>query len=391
MRFRSPDLPSAGRGLTVHPVRVSGVLLSLWRAAALFRAITLAVCVFLIVRWHSLYAHPGVAYGTGAAMVAVTAVICWLAVTGRAHRPAIVGADAAVTILLTLASIPAQTPYQRHGHMPTLTTIWAAGPVIEAAFVGAWLAGVLVAGVQLGAAVVVRAGYDGGTLTSGTLLVVTGGVVGYLTTLIVRVERDLAAAAATQAAVAERERLTRSIHDGVLQILGLVHRAGRDASGSWAELGAEAGEQEAALRALLRSRPDSAQPGRLDLADELISLRQDRVTVSVPAEPIVVDAVTAQELSAAVREALTNVARHAGPDAGVWVLLERLDDRLCLTVRDDGVGMVPGQLEAAEREGRLGVAGSIRGRLAALGGTVTITSAPGAGTVVELVLPVDAR
>ncbi|HZE48349.1 MAG TPA: ATP-binding protein, partial [Jatrophihabitantaceae bacterium] len=83
--------------------------------------------------------------------------------------------------------------------------------------------------------------------------------------------------------------------------------------------------------------------------------------------------------------------RHAGPDAGVWVLLERLDDRLCVTVRDDGAGMVPGRLDAAEREGRLGVAGSIRGRLAALGGTATITSAPGAGTVVELVLPVDAR
>ncbi|HEY3714761.1 MAG TPA: ATP-binding protein [Jatrophihabitantaceae bacterium] len=372
-------------------MRVSGVLLSLWRAAALFRAITLAVCIFLIARWHDLYAHPGVAYGTGAAMVAVTAVICWLAVTGRAHRPAIVGADAAVTVLLTLASIPAQTPYQRHGHMPTLTTIWAAGPVIDAAFVGAWLAGVLVAGVQLGAAIAVRAGYDGGTLTSGTLLIVTGGVVGYLTTLIVRAERDLAAAAATQAAVGERERLTRSIHDGVLQVLGLVHRAGRDASGSWAELGAAAGEQEAALRALLRSRPDSTRVGLLDLADELIALRQDRVTVSVPAEPIVVDAVTTQELSAAVREALTNVARHAGPDAGVWVLLERLDDRLCVTVRDDGAGMMPGRLDAAHREGRLGVAGSIRGRLAALGGTVTITSAPGAGTVVELVLPVDAR
>jgi hypothetical protein len=36
-------------------VRVTGVLLSLWRAAALFRAMTLVVCVFLIVRWHHLY------------------------------------------------------------------------------------------------------------------------------------------------------------------------------------------------------------------------------------------------------------------------------------------------------------------------------------------------
>jgi len=313
-----------------------------------------------------------------------------LAVTGRAHRPAIVAADLAVTVLLTLATIPAQTPHQRHGHMPTLTTLWAAGPVIEAALVGAWVAGLLVAGVQFGAAITVRAGYDGATLTSGTLLIVTGGVVGYLTTLIVHAERDLAAAAAAQAAVAERERLTRSIHDGVLQVLGLVHRQGRDAEGHWAELGHAAGEQEAALRALLRSRPAGAHPGQLDLADQLIALRQDRVTVSVPGEPVVLDAAAAHEVTAAAREALANVARHAGPKARAWVLLERLDDALCVTVRDDGAGMPPERLDAAEREGRLGVVGSIRGRLAALGGRATITSAPGEGTVVELVLPVAA-
>jgi len=364
------------------------VLLSLWRAVTLFRVITLAVCLYLIGRWHGLYAHPWVAYGTGAAMVAVTAVIGWLAVTGRAHRPAVVLADFAVTVLLTLASIPAQPAHQRHGNMPTLTTLWAAGPVIEAAFVGAWVAGVLVALGQFGAAMIVRDGYDGHTVVSGVLLLVTGAVVGYLSQLVVRAERDLAAAAAAQAAMTERERLTRSIHDGVLQVLGLVHRAGRDADGLWADLGAAAGEQEAALRGLLRSRPNTvAGPGRLDLADALIAQRRDGVTVSVPAEPVLVDAAVASEVAAAVHEALANVARHAGPDACAWVLLERLDDQLQVTIRDDGLGFAPGRLATAERDGRLGVAGSIHGRLVSLGGTATITSAPGQGTVVELELP----
>lgn len=376
----------------MHAVRVTGVLLSLWRAATLFRVITLGVCLYLIGRWHALYAHPGIAYGTGAAMIAVTAAIGWLAVTGRAHRPVIVIADFAVTVLLTLASIPAQPAHERHGHMPTLTTLWAAGPVIEAAFVGAWFASVLAALGQLGAAMIVRDGSDGRTLTSGVLLLVTGAVVGYLTPLVVRAERELAAAAAARAALTERERLTRSIHDGVLQVLGLVHRAGRDADGLWADLGTAAGEQEAALRGLLRSRPDAAaEPGQLDLADALIAQRRDGVTVSVPAEPVLVDAAVAGELTAAVREALANVARHAGADACAWVLLERLDDRLHVTVRDDGAGLPPGRLAAAEREGRLGVAGSIRGRIADLGGTATITSIPGDGTTVELAVPVLPR
>ena len=75
---------------------------------------------------------------------------------------------------------------------------------------------------------------------------------------MVRTEHELAEAVAAQAALAERERLARSIHDGVLQVLGLVHRTGRDAGGRWAELATEAATQEAALRALITSRPEPA-------------------------------------------------------------------------------------------------------------------------------------
>jgi signal transduction histidine kinase len=69
------------------------------------------------------------------------------------------------------------------------------------------------------------------------------------------------------------------------------------------------------------------------------------------------------------------------------VLLEDEPDRVTVTVRDDGVGFAPGRLEEAVREGRLGVQASVRGRLADVGGTVVVQSAPGQGTEVELVLP----
>jgi signal transduction histidine kinase len=62
-----------------------------------------------------------------------------------------------------------------------------------------------------------------------------------------------------------------------------------------------------------------------------------------------------------------------------WVLLEDEPDRVTVTVRDDGVGMAPGRLEEAAREGRLGVQASVRGRLADVGGTVAVHSAPGQG------------
>jgi signal transduction histidine kinase len=56
-------------------------------------------------------------------------------------------------------------------------------------------------------------------------------------------------------------------------------------------------------------------------------------------------------------------------------------------VRDDGVGIAPGRLDEAAAEGRLGVAKSIRGRIADLGGRIALHSAPGEGTEIEIVVP----
>ena len=61
-----------------------------------------------------------------------------------------------------------------------------------------------------------------------------------------------------------------------------------------------------------------------------------------------------------------------------------------IVVRDDGCGFEAGRLDAAVAEQRLGVARSIRGRVTDLGGTVSIDSAPGAGTTVRLAVPLAA-
>lgn len=369
-----------------HGAPVTGVRLQWWRAAAVFRIATLLVDGYLVVRWQSLYAHASVADAVLGAMVVTTAAMCWLAITGRAHRWPVVGADAVVTAALTLATIAAQTAGQRHGSMPTITTLWAAGPALEAGILAGWTAGVAAGLAQFAVAVVVRAGSDGRTIGSAVLLVVAGGMIGYVATLTVRAEAELAAAAAAQAAMRERQRLARSVHDGVLQVLGLVHREGAVTGGRWAELGRAAGEQEARLREFIRT-PEVLPDGSRDLAAALRELARDRVTVSVPGWSVPADGHLAAELTAAVRAALDNVAQHAGEGALAWVLLDDAPDALHITVRDDGAGFDPGRLEQAERDGRLGVAASIRGRVAELGGVATVSSAPGRGTCVEIVVP----
>ncbi|WP_369809377.1 ATP-binding protein [Frankia sp. QA3] len=69
------------------------------------------------------------------------------------------------------------------------------------------------------------------------------------------------------------------------------------------------------------------------------------------------------------------------------MLVEDDGDIVVVTVRDDGVGMAAGRMERAAAEGRLGLAVSVRGRIRELGGTVIVTSRPGAGTEVELRVP----
>jgi signal transduction histidine kinase len=82
------------------------------------------------------------------------------------------------------------------------------------------------------------------------------------------------------------------------------------------------------------------------------------------------------------QEAVTNALRHARAKE-IGVVLERLDGRVKLIIEDDGCGF---DLASAWRSGRLGLLG-IRERAETLGGTLTVESKAGAGTVVVVEAP----
>lgn len=81
-----------------------------------------------------------------------------------------------------------------------------------------------------------------------------------------------------------------------------------------------------------------------------------------------------------VCEALTNVAKHARA-THAWINVEPLDGHLGVEVGDDGAG-------GADRRAGSGLQG-LRDRIAAVNGTLTIDSQPGAGTVLRARLPID--
>ncbi|MEU4662057.1 ATP-binding protein, partial [Micromonospora chalcea] len=224
-------------------------------------------------------------------------------------------------------------------------------------------------------------------LTGAILMLLAGVVVGHVARLAVQAEERLQRAVELEAATRERERLARDIHDSVLQVLALVRRRGADLDGEAAELARLAGEQEAALRALIgrAGAPPDPAGAEQDLRDLIDRYASATVVVSAPATPVPLPARTAGELGAAVGAALDNVARHAGGRA--WVLIEDEEETVTVSVRDEGPGIPDGRLAEAAAQGRLGVAQSIRGRVADLGGEVRIASAPGAGTEIELIVP----
>ncbi|GAA3855193.1 sensor histidine kinase [Tessaracoccus defluvii] len=194
------------------------------------------------------------------------------------------------------------------------------------------------------------------------------------------------------AALAERERLARIVHDGALQVLALVEREGPYLGTRGMRLASLARESEAQLRTLLQDR-EVTQVGHgkaVDLAAALDKYESARVTVSTMASLVMVPRRLVDEVEAALTEMLKNVEKHAGRDAQVWILLDQeMDDEVILWVRDNGVGMTADQVQAAADKGRMGIRDSIVGRLAAVGGSAILKSSPGSGTEWELRFPLD--
>jgi signal transduction histidine kinase len=90
-----------------------------------------------------------------------------------------------------------------------------------------------------------------------------------------------------------------------------------------------------------------------------------------------------------VQEAITNIARHAGAET---VLIEgaRRERTVSVEIEDDGRGFAPEAPRESHPDGSgLGLAG-MRERVALLGGTLAIESAPGEGTRVSVSVPVPA-
>ena len=191
----------------------------------------------------------------------------------------------------------------------------------------------------------------------------------------------------------DRERIARDLHDVVIQRLfatGLqlqtaatlamrpeaasrVNAAVDDLDATIRDIRAAIFELRTPVTAALRTQlRDTVESAQATLGFRPVLALSGPVDSAVPHE-------VRPDLLAVVREAVSNVARHARAKA-VQVGIDVGNGRLALTVTDDGIGIPPG----AERGGLV----NMRERAERLGGTFAVRPGPSTGTVLEWCVPV---
>jgi signal transduction histidine kinase len=129
-------------------------------------------------------------------------------------------------------------------------------------------------------------------------------------------------------------------------------------------------------------------PALRSLVTDFAERRGVNVTLDAPDTLPVLSDEAEVALFRALQEALSNVARHAG-SAPAHVEIRGSGSDVMLRVADQGPGFAgEGSLARLEAEGHLGLAG-MRERILALGGDVSVKSAPGAGVVIVIRIPLS--
>ncbi len=283
------------------------------------------------------------------------------------------GFDPSVSVPLSFVGLGLLVAWHRVGLGTLVTDRGTTGRIA----VGLVVAGIGLAGL-IALNVDVAAARDAVLLTAA----VVGGLALVAAPAIGGLVRDLAAERRERIRSEERARVAAHLHDSVLQTLALIQRS----SGDPARTAALARRQERELRAWLYGADADRRGGTVRAALEAVCVEVEQLH-GVPVELVVVggeapatERVT--EAMGAVREAVVNAAKHADA-ARIDVYAENDDGGLAVFVRDTGRGFVADGVGAD----RAGLRESVIARMERLGGSATVTSAPGEGTEVELRLP----
>jgi signal transduction histidine kinase len=195
---------------------------------------------------------------------------------------------------------------------------------------------------------------------------------------------------APAAVLDERRRMARDLHDGVAQELAFIasrlHRLAnrRDEEDTIREVSHAVRraleESRVAIATLNRPLEEPLQLALANTAKEVVGSTRARLELDLEPDVVVPDA-WAQALPRILRDAVANAVQHGRPQT-ITVHL-RDADGIRLRISDDGAGFDPGQPRSESSFGLI----SMRERTESLGGQFKLSSQPGRGTSVEILLP----
>ena len=191
------------------------------------------------------------------------------------------------------------------------------------------------------------------------------------------------------AALEERRRLARELHDGLAQELAFIatqsrwlsRRTGADETMDQLVVAAERAldESRSAISALTRPLDEPLHLAIAQAAEDVAGRVDVRLRLALQ-EGIEVPVATREALVRIVREAVSNTARHG--QAKLATVALSADGAVRLRIDDDGIGF-----DTSDRDGRGFGLTSMSERARTLGGELNVTSSPGSGTCIEVVIP----
>jgi signal transduction histidine kinase len=220
---------------------------------------------------------------------------------------------------------------------------------------------------------------------------------GALATWRLRWQRRAFLAEKNTAIERERGRIARDLHDdlgssltGLALELEAARRSGQAEGEQLAELAREARGIAHSLRELSwTTNPRCDNVGSLgvflgELTERFCAAAGLECKLELPPadNSQAVPARVRHDLLVLVKESLANAARHAGARS-ITLQVSAADGQLRLTVRDDGAGFDPDQVQRGSGLRNL------RERLEQAGGSFTVSSAPSQGTVITATVPLD--
>lgn len=191
---------------------------------------------------------------------------------------------------------------------------------------------------------------------------------------------------------AARGQLAAELHDTVAQSLAAARTLSADGQHDRAQQYLEEAEEQ--VRAVMaRTRPPALRDRDLaaaigELRDEFAQRYGLTVQLRWPAHPRPMTVVAAVTVYRFFQESLLNVVKHADVDVA-HVALAIEGDVLVASVRDGGPGFDPAAVRPAR--GRHVGLSLLRERVRLAGGTLEVSSAPGAGTTLSMTLPLGLR